>query len=1525
MPATEQTWRNLKLMHVFFGVSGIAMLVTTVWMLAADHTREWKPIQRKFRAIEAWYANARKSEQQTADYEARTKELEEALDQTRTQVPPASGLQRFLDETRAPVDVSAVIKKSYAEANGYDLKKIEDAYAQLQQAAGNPNAPQPIIAAHDRLIEAMEKTAQVAQFVEDQRSQQLKFAKADLSVAVSIFNLAVGKETDDQLAELQKKVDAAQIKVDELTVAYQDANRHRLALRGTLDELDAQEIKAKKDLADHKSKLTNLEKALAERELTVKKDVLTLPILSAFNDPLKIENQWLPKLTLNNNFRDVARFDRCSTCHLGMDKTAPGSAVEPGYPLRGREALTLYLETPPKDPHQERDAAGEPVPVTYERVYGIQLASQGLINESDATVSVVRPRSAGARVKNEQGRIVGLNVGDVIEKVNDVKIIDHARADRYLLGEGIEWGKPRKLSVRRGLPNPFASHPRLDLFLGSTSPHKLTDFGCTICHDGQGSATEFKYASHTPNSPREMRDWKDEYSWFNNHHWIYPMRPARYAESNCLKCHHEMTELAPSERFPDPPAPRLMAGYDVIRTFGCFGCHEIQGYDGPHKRRGPDIRTEPNFAAAASQVLADPKITAHERELARDVVDHPSQTKARKLLAELINQDKPAADKPAAEAKKSEEKTAEQPPRLSPATHRMADLLGADDEAPGTYRKVGPSLRYVASKVNREFLYSWIKNPTDFRPTTRMPRYFGLWDHLKEPEEDAQGNYVFHDKLDANGKPVLDAQGHPIKEPKYVENKGLAEAQRFEPVEIRAIAEYLFTASQPFAYLDKPAGVTEAPSAERGKVLFQTRGCLACHEHKDFPEAVTKLTRQGPNLSRIGDKLKTAEGKRWLYTWVREPSRYHARTKMPVLFLEPITHPDGKVTDAAADVTAYLLTSQDGWQTGNLPEVDDADMAALARIHLEGSFSRTQAADFSVGGIPKSMQGRVSVEEALLVMSEPRPKKEDFRSADQWQEKLHAWQDDFRHHELMYLGRRTITKQGCNGCHDIPGYEDAKPIGTGLADWGRKDPSKLAFEQIVQYLQQQHQLKQDESGLHLGHSVIDPHEMGDFEGYSMEALLNHERDGFIWQKLREPRSYDYKTTENKIYTDRLRMPKFNLTEDQIEEVITFVLGLVAEPPAAQYLYKGDSRQQAILKGKRVLTDFNCASCHTLKQSDWDFSYDPATFENPPEFKDFAFLKPHFTPKELEDSKKVNRAGLGHAHLLGVANPNVQEDDNGKPLYYFGVWQATAINGQVWPVGDGDIIPVPESSIISRRPQQGGNFARYLFPVALALEKASGGQVALDNNAWGWLPPPLAGEGKKVQTQWLHDFLLNPYPIRPAAVLRMPKFNLSSEDASQLVDYFAAIDDAAFPYESDRRTLPGYLAEQNARHPNRLSDAMKLITDSNYCVKCHKLGDFTPNPPASAWAPNLDRVYQRLRPEWLHRWVASPARILPYTAMPQNFKPGALEAQQLYKGTSEEQINAVVDLLLNYDVYMKDQKSYKDSIKPAPPPAAAAGN
>ena len=57
--------------------------------------------------------------------------------------------------------------------------------------------------------------------------------------------------------------------------------------------------------------------------------------------------------------------------------------------------------------------------------------------------------------------------------------------------------------------------------------------------------------------------------------------------------------------------------------------------------------------------------------------------------------------------------------------------------------------------------------------------------------------------------------------------------------------------------------------------------------------------------------------------------------------------------------------------------------------------------------------------------------------------------------------------------------------------------------------------------------------------------------------------------------------------------------------------------------------------------------------------------------------------------------------------------------------------------------------------------------------------------------------MDPTLIRPAAVLRMPNFHMSSDEASKLVDYFAAKSSSEFPYEYNNRRRTSYLAEARA--------------------------------------------------------------------------------------------------------------------------------
>ncbi len=1491
-----------------FGISGLAMLAATVAMLYYDHAREFKQYKRTFTRIETWTAQARINEQLSGEYEAEQRRLESRL--RREQLRPLSG--RLVQDLLAAIERARERDNAYRKYDPQRLRTLWEAYQNARRAGAND---EQVRSSRGLLLDGLQRTIREARFVEDMRQTRLKFRRGDLSEVLSNYDLAVHhNRPPDEIAAAEAAVKAVQNDVDRLLDSYEAAKLHRTELQHLYKQLTLRESEAQKALDDHRGQLNRLVAALHERADNFGKRILQMPIIDAFGGPLKPDQIWLPELTQNYNHKQVARFDRCITCHQGIDKTLPGSATLPAYPHTQR--LYVRLQTPDEAP----DASASDRAALLENVYGMRLAESGLVDPADVTIDVVRPYSPAAKAE--------LAAGDVIEAVapagssDYVNILDRSMAYTYLL-ESVRWGKPLTLRIRRGLPHPYSTHPRLDLFVGSLSPHRMQDMGCTICHEGQGSATAFKWASHTPADPLQMQDWERKHGWFFNHHWVYPMLPKRFVEASCLKCHHEVTELEPSERFPDPPAPKLVRGYHLIRQYGCYGCHEINGYDSPTKRRGPDLRLEPNYFAAAQAVLADPALSDEERRLAEEVVAHPDRTAVRQRLAELIEQD-------------AGQQSDGGQTRLQPDTHAMAALLGADDATPGRLTKPGPSLRYVASKLSRAFLHDWLLDPRNFRATTRMPRFFGLHDHLV-PEE------------------TVDSRGRVVQE----QSAGLKDALRFEPIEIRAVAEFLLAASQPFRY-EAPAPGTEPPSPERGRKLFQTRGCLACHKHEAFSDTPSYLGEdapamqvpyeplvpgivpgdtQGPDLSRIGEKLAASgeRGQRWLYTWLRNPHRYHPRTLMPDVQLEPIQHKDGllagKQTDPAADITAFLLSPREeaaadgasaAWQPKKLPELNQQDLDELVFIYLSATFPQSQASEYVKQGIPRHLAGELKGDERELLIEEGLEQLPAAQREQRWTRQ-----------KLRYLGRRTVSRLGCFGCHDIAGYEDAKPIGTSLADWGRKEPEKLAFEQILQYLSHRHRQGRGEAPSSEAHG-LDPRKLEPDEGFFVQSLLNHERIGFLWQKLREPRSYDYKKTENKIYTDRLRMPQFSFSDEEREAVMTFVLGLVAEPPAVRYQYRPDSRQRAIVRGKQVLTKYNCGGCHTLQMESWEFDYDPNEFPPPASSPGFAFMSPHFTPKDLAASRQVDRRGLGRASLSGMVN-RYGEDDEGAPLWYFKLWRSEAINGAAWVAG-GQEVEVPESRVVRRRPFVGGDFARRLYPVAVEDERQVNPQVD-EKTAWGWLPPPLVGEGQKVQTSWLYEFLLDPYEIRPAALLRMPNFQMSHEEAQALADYFAAQDGAEFPYSFDPRSRLAYLQAAERADPGRLDKALHVITDGNYCVKCHKVADYTPKGSVTALAPRLDRVSSRLRPDFIRAWLANPPQLLPYTGMPVNFDPVPPDPQTLPRdaegrpvqklhfqlfSNSEQAIDAVTDLLLNFDAHLKEKIKISEMVREAPPEQPPAG-
>jgi cbb3-type cytochrome oxidase cytochrome c subunit len=948
-------------------------------------------------------------------------------------------------------------------------------------------------------------------------------------------------------------------------------------------------------------------------------------------------------------------------------------------------------------------------------------------------------------------------------------------------------------TAEMGLKHPFLSHPHLDLFVGAKSPHKFEKFGCTICHQGQGTATAFDWSSHSPNDSRQMKEWHQRHGWFFNHFHELPMFPKRFTESGCIQCHHDPHQFAVAEeKYGYAIGRKVLLGYETVRTYGCFGCHEISGFADDGTAIGPHLRL-------------------------------PLRTD-------------------------------------SPPMRRRA------------LRRVGPTLMNVREKLTEEFVQKWIRDPLAFRPTTRMP--------------------TFYDQLDSGF--FGDAPEGEFDQPH--------DPGTLASVEIHAIGKYLFALSEPTNY--QPIGATG--NAETGKKLFVEKGCLACHYHKEHPPGFTRVRPPfAPELSEIGAKFTTDSQKRWLAAWIKDPSAFNPETYMP----------NTQLTDQeAADIAAYLLGVPGRWQKNvSLPELDRAALRDLIVMFESKTGSRAEANE--VAGDVGKLRERIARLFDLPGSVEPPPPGQGIDT------------NDLVELQLLYVGHKTIARLGCFGCHAIPGrkyerdksgnlipvadgspryelvFDNTKPIGTTLNNWGRKDTHQLAFENVVEYVHHKMEAHKENE---LPAAEREFYQFYADNDYYLWAMHEHQRDGFLMQKLREPRSYDYQKVRR--WDDRARMPRFNFTDEQRESVATFILGLFAEKLPRQYIYAPDPRTQARIEGRRLLEQYNCVACHVIRPAEYRATLSAEAANSliatakANLAADFSFPgHSAWEAKPLNSTNSLLARGLFAGRLVdteqGASETRVQ------------LWEATSIGNQHIPAGMVVLLPDDSQRPAQFAPPTGGKFALELVE-HLVRQSPNPENPEERDKAWQKAPPPLIREGEKVQTPWLYGFLKDPVEIRPGTLLRMPKFNFGQGHAEALADYFAAADGVAYPYAEVAERRESYLIERERQYKNYLQLGLRLVAHKDLCVKCHPIAGYQPTGKPEEKGPPLTRAHERLRPDWMLRWITNPKRLVPYTQMPVNFQKsgeGMTPDMMAILPTNDqfERIRAVRDVLVNYPRVTED--------------------
>ncbi len=737
-----------------------------------------------------------------------------------------------------------------------------------------------------------------------------------------------------------------------------------------------------------------------------------------------------------------------------------------------------------------------------------------------------------------------------------------------------------------GVESYMQAHPHLDVISGTTSPHPVERFGCSVCHHGVGWATDFARASHTPATPEQRAQWKQDHGWFKARYIDYPMQEAQYVQGQCFKCHKEgIFESVHYEETLDHGYVTDAMDRGLFAQRAKTNDPRAEGFADP----------EQNPLVPAGQVFGKWKLPAAPAPVAGSREQVAQATRAwladhmKGVPADGGNYDDAFVPT-----------RGWRPEKLNlgydtivkygcQGCHKIADFgEQVGYEAPP---KVGPNLTYAGDKLLKGFTPRWIRAPETYRIDTKMPAfyYFVEKDVYWRPALDAKGKsrvWSIRDAHMTDPNPELGANfSHLLGVQSTDEDHARNE------IEILALSTYLMNQRNPktgkrWSRLDPtdpnydPVYEIEPPAGnqEEGRKLVNSLGCMACHL---VPEVETPggfaaddparfnhdpLLMRGPRLMNLGSKM---ESRRWFNAWLLNPRHYTEHTLMPNMriddLIDPLTNEVLRTgAQRRADIIDYLMSFEDADFDAQPAPAYRPEYAPLVEDMWEEFFNKT----------PDGRAKRPDV-----VAGEVGSLTEPTNLA----------------RVMARMGERIMARKGCFGCHNVAGHEAEQPIGTELSKHGVKDIHQLDFGRVPKYAK----LK-----------VKDP-QTGEIVKKKVD-VLPHNRGAFFRTKITYPRVYDYSKTVR--WTDKLRMPRFNFRMDdallkprlhiplaafeEAEEgdpdffeirstrsaVAGVILGLVGdqEPIKLGAIYAPDEYETDILAGRRVVKRYGCNNCHTIE-------------------------------------------------------------------------------------------------------------------------------------------------------------------------------------------------------------------------------------------------------------------------------------------------------------------------------------------------------
>ena len=265
----------------------------------------------------------------------------------------------------------------------------------------------------------------------------------------------------------------------------------------------------------------------------------------------------------------------------------------------------------------------------------------------------------------------------------------------------------------------------------------MKEIGCTVCHGGEGHrVNDFNTSAHTPRDDKQKAEWVEKYNWHEPHKVPQPMLKVGQTEAACIKCHTETEFVSGADVYNE--------GVRNIEKYGCYGCHKIEGWE--HKRPvGPHL----NMAASK-----------FSKEWFKNWVWAPKSFNKHARMPQFFEQTNNS--KPEFMKKNIAEVNAiaeyiydNSKPYNAFATHTPGDaergkelikevgcmschgVEGYASESKKIDAHSAPYLTGLGSKVDKDWLVSWLLKPSHYNPKTIMPSF-----RLSKKEADDIATYL---------------------------------------------------------------------------------------------------------------------------------------------------------------------------------------------------------------------------------------------------------------------------------------------------------------------------------------------------------------------------------------------------------------------------------------------------------------------------------------------------------------------------------------------------------------------------------------------------------------------------------------------------------------------------------------------------------------------------------------------------------------------------------------------------------------